>query len=77
MVVTDFRLLVPAASVVRLARAVVPPTAALNCAMPLLLTVRAWAPSTVFMNRTLDVPSTVVSPARVTAPMAEKTAPVV
>ena len=72
MVVTDFRLLVPPASVVRLARAVVPPTAALNCVAPLVLTVRAWAPSTVFRNSTLDLPFTVVAPASVTAPLAVK-----
>ena len=65
----------PAASVVRLARAVVPPTAALNCVVPLVLTVRAWAPSTVFRNSTLDVPSTVVSPASVATPLAAKAPP--
>ena len=49
-----------------------PPTAALNCVAPLVLTVRAWAPSTVFRNSTLDLPFTVVAPASVTAPLAVK-----
>ncbi len=75
MVVTDFTLLVPPASVVRLARAVVPPTVPVNCVAPLLLMTSAWAPSTVPANRT-DPPLTVVVPASVAAALVVKVPPV-
>ena len=50
LVVTDWRLVVPPASVVRLRSAVTPPTTPPNVVMPGELTVRLWGPSTAAAN---------------------------
>ena len=74
VVVTFSRLTVAPASVVRLARAVVPPTAALKCVVPFPAMVSAWAPSTVPLKVAV-LAFTVVAPASVAAPLAEKAPP--
>ena len=54
VVVTDCRLDVPPAFVVRLASAVAPPTTPPNVVAPDALTVRLWGPSTAAANMTAD-----------------------
>ena len=62
----------PPASVPRLAKGVLPPTAALKATSPWLLTDKACAPSTVPAKLSAPVPvvPTVVSAAKFTAPLA-------
>ena len=59
----------PPASVVRLVRAVVPPTAPVSVVIPVLFNARLWAPLTVLPKLMLPLPAlTAVVPARVAAP---------
>ena len=74
LVVTDLRLTVPPAFVVRLARSVSPPTSSAKIVSPVELATSAKVPSTSFVNVMVPLPvETVVLAASVVIPITVKT----